>query len=60
MSEFQHPIQVDRLLGGGNKPGKLIRELRERPFSVVLLDEIEKAHPIFLMCYSMSWMRVFW
>jgi ATP-dependent Clp protease ATP-binding subunit ClpC len=47
MSEFQHPFQVDRLLGGGNKPGKLIRELRERPFSVVLLDEIEKAHPIF-------------
>ncbi len=47
MSEFQHPVQVDRLLGGGNKPGKLIREVRERPFSVVLLDEIEKAHPIF-------------
>ena len=46
MSEFQHPVQVDRLLGG-KKPGKLIRELRERPFSVVLLDEIEKAHPIF-------------
>ncbi len=47
MSEFQHPVQVDRMLGGGDKPGKLIREVRERPFSVVLLDEIEKAHPIF-------------
>ncbi len=47
MSEFQHPLQVDRVLGGGDKPGKLIREVRERPFSVVLLDEIEKAHPIF-------------
>jgi ATP-dependent Clp protease ATP-binding subunit ClpA len=49
MSEFQHPVQIDRLLGvsGGKKPGKLIREVRERPFSVVLLDEIEKAHPIF-------------
>jgi ATP-dependent Clp protease ATP-binding subunit ClpA len=47
MSEFQHPVQVDRLLGNGDKPGKLIREVRERPFSVVLLDEIEKAHPIF-------------
>jgi ATP-dependent Clp protease ATP-binding subunit ClpC len=47
MSEFQHPVQIDRLLGEGNKPGKLIREIRERPFSVVLLDEIEKAHPIF-------------
>ncbi|MDM8561520.1 AAA family ATPase [Thiotrichales bacterium HSG14] len=47
MSEFQHPVQMDRLLGFGNKPGKLVREIRERPFSVVLLDEIEKAHPIF-------------
>lgn len=47
MSEFQHPVQVDRLLGSGDKPGKLIREIRERPFSVVLLDEIEKAHPLF-------------
>jgi len=47
MSEFQHPVQIDRMLGGGDKPGKLIREVRERPFSVVLLDEIEKAHPIF-------------
>lgn len=47
MSEFQHPVQIDRMLGGGEKPGKLIREVRERPFSVVLLDEIEKAHPIF-------------
>jgi len=47
MSEFQHPVQVERVLGGGDKPGKLIREVRERPFSVVLLDEIEKAHPIF-------------
>jgi ATP-dependent Clp protease ATP-binding subunit ClpC len=47
MSEFQHPIQVDRLLGTGNKPGKLVRDIRERPFSVLLLDEIEKAHPLF-------------
>ncbi|RKZ41370.1 MAG: ATP-dependent Clp protease ATP-binding subunit [Gammaproteobacteria bacterium] len=47
MSEFQHPVQVDRLLGSGDKPGKLIALVRERPFSVVLLDEIEKAHPIF-------------
>jgi len=47
MSEFQHPVQIDRLLGTGDKPGKLIREIRERPFSVVLLDEIEKAHPLF-------------
>jgi ATP-dependent Clp protease ATP-binding subunit ClpA len=47
MSEFQHPVQIERLLGTNTKPGKLIREVRERAFSVVLLDEIEKAHPIF-------------
>ena len=47
MSEFQHPFQVDRLLGAGKEPGKLISEVRNKPFSVVLLDEIEKAHPQF-------------
>lgn len=45
MSEFQFPGQIDRLIGsGGNNPGKLIQQIRERPFSVLLLDEIEKAH----------------
>jgi len=43
MSEFQHPAQVHRLIG---PTGKLVRHLRERPFSVVLFDEIEKAHPV--------------
>ncbi len=44
MSEFQHPFQIYRLIGGGNRePGKLIKQIRERPFSVVLFDEIEKA-----------------
>ncbi|BBM87311.1 AAA family ATPase [Candidatus Uabimicrobium amorphum] len=45
MSEFQHPAQISRLIGEGNEIGKLTREIRERPFSVVLFDEIEKAHP---------------
>jgi ATP-dependent Clp protease ATP-binding subunit ClpA len=45
MSEFQHPMQIERLIGSEQgEPGKLIREVRERPFSVLLLDEIEKAH----------------
>lgn len=46
MSEYRHPAQVARLLGDwrGN-PGSLIREVRERPFAVVLFDEIEKAAP---------------
>jgi ATP-dependent Clp protease ATP-binding subunit ClpA len=48
MSEFQHPAQVGRLIGSGaGDPGRLVREIRERPFSVLLLDEIEKAHPAF-------------
>ncbi|MGF1527913.1 MAG: AAA family ATPase [Candidatus Competibacterales bacterium] len=47
MSEFQHPAQIDRLIGQGRHPGRLIQALRERPFAVLLLDEIEKAHPAF-------------
>jgi len=47
MSEFQQPDQIKRLIGsGGNKPGKFIQFVRERPFCVVLLDEIEKANPV--------------
>ena len=47
MSEFQHPVQVRRLIGTEDDPGRLIQQVRENPFSVILLDEIEKAHPIF-------------
>lgn len=43
MSEFQHPAQIYRLIGS---EGKLVQRVRERPFSVVLFDEIEKAHPL--------------
>ncbi|WKB52332.1 AAA family ATPase [Eleftheria terrae] len=45
MSEFQHSFQVARLVGSGDRPGKLVEHVRQRPFSVVLLDEIEKADP---------------
>ncbi len=45
MSEFQHPAQIYRLIGSGKKIGQLVKEVRERPFAVLLLDEIEKAHP---------------
>ncbi|WP_052593526.1 AAA family ATPase [Aureispira sp. CCB-QB1] len=45
MSEFQHPAQLARFIGGGGEIGKLVQEIRERPFSVLLLDEIEKADP---------------
>lgn len=45
MSEFQYPGQISRLIGEGNTPGQLIREVREKPFSVILFDEVEKADP---------------
>lgn len=45
MSEFQYPGQIHRFIGGGREVGKLVQEVRERPFSVLLLDEVEKAAP---------------
>ncbi|MCP3928941.1 MAG: ATP-dependent Clp protease ATP-binding subunit [Bacteroidetes bacterium] len=45
MSEFQHPGQIHRFIGIGKQVGQVAKEVRERPFSVLLLDEIEKAHP---------------
>lgn len=45
MSEFQHPSQINRFIGAGKEVGKLVQDIRERPFSVLLLDEVEKAHP---------------
>jgi len=45
MSEFQHPSQISRFIGAGREVGKLVQDIRDRPFSVLLLDEVEKAHP---------------
>lgn len=45
MSEFQHAGHLARFIGAGGEVGKLVQEVRERPFSVLLLDEIEKADP---------------
>lgn len=46
MSEFADPQGAARLIaGGGDGEGQLTRKVREQPFSVVLLDEFEKAHP---------------
>ncbi len=47
MSEFQFPNSVSRLVGDPNdmQGGALVERIREQPFSVVLLDEFEKAHP---------------
>ncbi|MFE8598514.1 AAA family ATPase [Archangium violaceum] len=49
MGEFQTPDAVARLTGDAWQPeGRLTRLIREQPFSLVLLDEIEKAHPSLL------------
>ncbi len=51
MSEFQEKHTVARLLGappgyvGFDEGGQLTEAVRRRPFSVILFDEIEKAHP---------------
>lgn len=46
MSEYQQQSDVARLLStGAGETSSLILRIREKPFSVVLLDEIEKAHP---------------
>ena len=45
MSEFQAIEDIPRLLGLPGKEGLLTTPVRENPFSLILLDEIEKAHP---------------
>lgn len=45
MSEFQGTEDIRRLLGGAGHEGLLTTKVREDPFSLVLLDEIEKSHP---------------
>jgi len=51
MSEYMEKFNVSRLVGappgyvGYEEGGQLTEKVRRRPYSVVLLDEIEKAHP---------------
>jgi ATP-dependent Clp protease ATP-binding subunit ClpA len=45
MSEFQRIDDIPRLIGDENQEGILTTKVKEDPFSLVLLDEIEKAHP---------------
>ena len=48
MSEFQDPESVQRLIGRDSTESEsdaLVDTIRQQPFSVVLLDEFEKAHP---------------
>ena len=43
MSEFMEKFSVSRIIG--SPPGQLTEKIRRKPYSVVLFDEIEKAHP---------------
>jgi ATP-dependent Clp protease ATP-binding subunit ClpA len=67
MSEYQDPsVAVGKLTGmprgiaGSERGGVLTNQLRDKPYSVVLLDEIEKAHPsvlnLFLQAFDEGWL----
>jgi ATP-dependent Clp protease ATP-binding subunit ClpB len=51
MSEYQEMHSISRLIGappgyvGHDEGGQLTEAIRQKPYSVILLDEIEKAHP---------------
>ena len=45
MQEFQNVTDIPRLIGSAQEEGFLTTKVREAPFSLILLDEIEKAHP---------------
>ncbi len=45
MSEYQEKSSLDRMLGRGDNPGILTEQVRKNPFSLLLFDEVEKAHP---------------
>jgi ATP-dependent Clp protease ATP-binding subunit ClpA len=57
MSEYQHDHEVSRLIGappgyvGYYEGGQLTEAVKKRPYSVVLLDEIDKAHPDVLTAF---------
>jgi len=65
MSEFQEGTAVDKLIGtprgivGSERGGVLTNQLRDNPYSVVLLDEIEKASSsllnLFLQAFDEGW-----
>ncbi|POF29251.1 type VI secretion system ATPase TssH [Roseibium marinum] len=67
MSEFQEAHSVSGLKGappgyvGYGEGGRLTEAVRRKPYSVVLLDEVEKAHPdvheIFFQVFDKGWME---
>ena len=51
MSEYMEPHSISKLIGsppgyvGFDNGGQLTEKIRRQPYSLILLDEIEKAHP---------------
>ncbi|MBP9827995.1 ATP-dependent Clp protease ATP-binding subunit [Patescibacteria group bacterium] len=45
MSEYQDATSSTRLVGGNSQAGLLTEAVRRSPYSLILLDELEKAHP---------------
>ena len=66
MSEYQDQTAADKLIGmprgivGSQRGGLLTSQLTDNPYAVVLLDEIEKAHPsvlnMFLQAFDEGWL----
>jgi ATP-dependent Clp protease ATP-binding subunit ClpC len=52
MSEYQHEDSVKKLIGDGmSMKGKLTETVKQKPYSLILLDEFEKAHPKILTLF---------
>ena len=45
MSEYQDIASIERLIGANGQGGQLTESVRKQPFALLLLDELEKAHP---------------
>ncbi|KXK07827.1 MAG: ATP-dependent Clp protease ATP-binding subunit ClpC [Microgenomates bacterium OLB22] len=44
MSQFQAILDIPKLIGGEGEPGLMPKMIREHPYGLLLLDELEKAH----------------
>jgi ATP-dependent Clp protease ATP-binding subunit ClpA len=62
MSEYMERTTASRVSSarrpgyvGYEEGGQLTEAVRRKPYSVILLDEIEKAHPTSSTCCSRSW-----
>lgn len=51
MSEYQNSESVYRLIGGPDQEGQLTEAVKQRPYSLLLLDEFEKADPKILTLF---------